>query len=128
MQNKFMTVKERNLLKGAIRRVFSRSDLRRQVLEKAGINHQDPERPRVNKWGECACCHKPSALYQMQVDHILPIIKVDCSLENMSWDEVVDRTWCDPKNLQALCLTCHKEKTTLEAKERKANRKRREAK
>jgi len=114
-----MTAKERNLLKGAVRRVFSRSDLRRAVVDAARIKHTDPERPRVKKWGRCAECKQPTAAYQMQIDHISPIVPIHLTLADMSWDTVVDRTWCVEANLQALCIPCHKEKSKHERKERK---------
>jgi hypothetical protein len=47
MNNPRVTSKERGLLKGAIRRVFSRSDLRRKVIELSRIDHTDSTRPRV---------------------------------------------------------------------------------
>lgn len=121
--NKRITSKERGLLKGAIRRVFSRSDLRKEALEKVKIEHKDPKRLRVSKWGKCPICKMPEALYLFQVDHRVPIVPLDRSLEEMTWDEVVDRTWCPIENLQAICKPCHKIKTKEEAKERKKNKK-----
>lgn len=120
MNNPRITAKERNLLKGAVRRVFSRSDLRRAVLEAATIQHFDLSRPRVKKWIQCAVCKQPSARYEAQVDHIDPIVPLHLTLEGMSWDTVVDRTWCEENNLQAICEDpCHKQKTKLEREARK---------
>lgn len=121
--NNRITPKERGLLKGAIRRVFSRSDLRRKVIEKARIEHTDPTRPRVTKWGRCAVCLTPTAMYQMAVDHVDPIIPTTSSLEHMLWGEVVDRTWCPEDNLQAICPSCHKAKTKAENDERRKHKK-----
>jgi 5-methylcytosine-specific restriction endonuclease McrA len=59
----------------------------------------------------------------MQVDHIDPIVPVDSALEVMSWDTVIDRTWCEENNLQAICTECHDEKTAKERKERVQARK-----
>lgn len=122
MNNPRISAKERNLLKGAVRRVFSRSDLRRAVIEAATIEHSDPARPRVKKWGMCAECKKPTARYQMEVDHIDPIVKIGLTLEGMSWDTVIDRTWCVKANLQALCIPCHKAKSKYERRLRKEAR------
>lgn len=123
MSNKNISAKERNLIKGAIRRVFSRSDLRRAVIATAIIEHYDPDRPRVKKWGRCKACDKPTALYQMNIDHIDPIIPVHLSLEEMSWDTVINRTWCDQNNLQPICVTCHNIKTKAERKIRREHKK-----
>lgn len=118
--NKPISAKERNLIKGSLRRVFSRSELRREVLAKAIIpNIHDPERPRVTKWAMCEICRQIEAAYKMQVDHIQPLIPLDKSLEDMSWDEVMDRLWCEPSNLSVVCLPCHKQKSKQENKERK---------
>jgi hypothetical protein len=120
--NPRITAKERNLLKGAIRRVFSRSDLRKAAIEASRIEHFDPARPRVTKWSRCTACHKPTATYQMDVDHSDPIVPVDTSLELMSWDMVVNRVWCELSNLKPVCKLCHKVKTKEENKLRNKNR------
>lgn len=123
MNNPRMTAKERGLLKGAIRRVFSRSELRRRVLDTADITHFDEARLRVKKWSRCNDCEKPTPRYLMQVDHMSPIIPLTTTLEAMEWTEVVDRTWCQENNLNPICKPCHKLKTSLEQKQRKANKK-----
>lgn len=121
--NDRITPKERNLLKGAMRRVFSRSDLRRLVLNKVDIIYQDPNRPRVKKWSQCPICNKPTPKYLMQVDHTDPVIPTDRTLETMTWDEVIDRLWCHSENLTPMCEACHSEKTKLEREERKLKKK-----
>lgn len=112
--NSRISAKERRLLKGAIRRVFSRSELRRKVVEEATITHCDLKCPRVTKWGRCARCRKPIARYQLEVDHLHPIVPLNTTLEKMSWDHLIDNVWCDSKDLNAVCKPCHKEKTRVE--------------
>lgn len=120
MKNPRITKKEQGLLKGAINRVFSRSELRKQALERAAMpGHIDPNRPRVTKWSKCAECQKPEPQYLCQVDHIFPRVPIDSSFEDMTKDEFVDRTWCEVEQLQTLCKPCHKIKTKIEAKERR---------
>lgn len=123
MKNSRITAKERGLLKGAIRRVFSRSDLRKQAVEENRVNYSDPNRPRVKKWSVCHQCDKFIPTYLIEIDHRVPIIPVDKSLEDMSWDDLVDRIWCDSDNLNTLCKDCHKVKTKAENKERRAYKK-----
>lgn len=120
-----ITKKERNLIKGAIRRVFSRSETRREALADAQIQHYDPKRPRVTKWGRCEHCKKPEALYKMQADHIEPVVPISMSLEDMSWDEIINRIFCNKNNLQILCLGCHSSKSKSETKQRAQARKER---
>ena len=122
MKNPRITNKERGLLKGAIRRVFSRSEIRRKVVALTIVQHHDLNRPRVKKWSVCPLCELFIATYQLQVDHRDPIVPTDTTLEDMSWDTVIDRVWCVENNLMAICKPCHKEKTKLENKERKKNK------
>lgn len=55
----------------------------------------------------------------MEVDHIKPV--VDPQEGFVSWDEFINRLFCEKDNLQALCKTCHKIKTAKEKKKRNAN-------
>lgn len=121
--NKRITVKERNLLKGAIRRVFSRSELRRKIMDTAKVVRIDATRPRVKNWYSCKSCNGFYAQYEMQVDHTLPIIRLDEAFENVSLDTVVDRLWCEEWGLQPICVTCHKVKSKQENKLRREHRK-----
>lgn len=111
--------KERNLIKGSLRRVFSRSELRKEALLKSVIDYTDLSRPRVKKWSRCSLCLRPTPTYLIEIDHEVPIIPVELSLEQMSWDDVVDRIWCDIFNLVPLCKECHRNKTALENKLRR---------
>jgi len=117
-----ITKKDRNLIKGAIRRVFSRSALRIAVVNAAQIQHSDASRPRVKKWCLCAICKQPEAKSYVEVDHIEPVVKIDSSFEDMTLDEFVDRLWCDIKGLQVVCESCHDKKTAEEQKVRKLKR------
>lgn len=117
------TKKERGLIKGALRRVFSRSEARMAALADAAISHADPARPRVTRWGRCRKCSSPTALYQIQIDHNIPVVPITSTLEQMSWDELVSRMWCEPENLVPLCKPCHLVKSKAEVKERRRYKK-----
>lgn len=110
-------------MKGAIRRVFSRSDLRKLALDRTIINHVDNTRPRVKKWSGCALCKNPTPTYQIDIDHIMPLIPLHLTLDDLSWDNVVDNVWCELDNLQGVCKECHITKTKAENKLRRANKK-----
>ena len=115
MQNPRITNKERGLLKGAIRRCFSRSDLRQKVINASVIKgHIDRTRPRVKTWCKCALCGNAEAKSNMQCDHRIPVIPLDTALTDMSWDDLIDNLWCDIKNLDAVCENCHHVKTKQE--------------
>lgn len=117
--NKRITAKERGLLKGSIRRVFARSELRQRVLDAAQIIYEDVKRPRVKKWSKCAVCLKPTPKYLAAVDHKEPVILVSSSFEEQGMDITVNRTWCSEENLQVICEECHDSKTKAERAERK---------
>jgi 5-methylcytosine-specific restriction endonuclease McrA len=55
----------------------------------------------------------------VQVDHVIPLVPLDRSFEEMSLDEAVDRAWCEEENLKIICKPCHIIKTKAENKERK---------
>jgi 5-methylcytosine-specific restriction endonuclease McrA len=117
--NPRITKREWGLIKGSLRRVFARSELRNAVVNATILEgYTDPERPRVKTWCYCKECEKPEARSYMVVDHVLPIIKIGESFEGMSIDEFVNRLWCDVANLSAICITCHKVKCKREAGER----------
>jgi len=117
--------KERGLIKGAIRRVFSRSELRRQALDASRVQHTDSTRPRVTKWSKCPNCNEFTPTYLMEVDHVIPLVGITEKLEDLTWDQVVERLWCDVTNLMALCKRCHKIKSQEENKLRRLNNKKR---
>lgn len=128
MKNPRITTKERNLIKGALRRVFSRSELRRSIIDASIIiGFTDDTRPRVKTWCKCAECGKPTPKSYAVVDHLSPVVKLDSSLEEMSWNELVDNIWCEASNLQVLDEECHLLKSKQENKIRRANKKARQA-
>lgn len=119
-----LTKKDRNLIKGAIRRVFSRSELRNLALSKNDIEYIDINRPRVTRWSFCNECGVITPRYQMQVDHIVPVVNITETLEDINWDELIEkRIWCSISNLNPMCLSCHKAKSKQENKERRAFKK-----
>lgn len=125
--NKNITKKELGLIKGALRRVFSRSDLRRAAILQARIgDYHDPLRPRVTKWSKCYVCKRISPEYLMDCDHKEPIIPLTETLETLvekfGWDSMVNNIWCDISNLGAICKDCHTQKTKQENKVRRANK------
>lgn len=114
---------EKNLVKGALRRVFSRSELRKQIIEANVIHNVNPLRPKVKRWAYCSSCGIIDAVSNFEVDHIEPFVPLDTAFVDMEWDDVFDRLWCDPSNLQCVCADCHRIKSAAETKERKQNKK-----
>jgi len=78
---------------------------------------------------ECQACHQlvPHTLPgprrripNVIVDHIKPV--VDPTTGFVSWDEYIERTFCELDNLQVLCRACHATKTSEERVTRVAHR------
>lgn len=119
-----MTKREQGLVKGSLRRVFSRSDLRRKIVNlSVRPEHFDDTRKRVKTWCACPVCHKFIAKSYMVVDHIEPVIGINETLDSLDLNTVVDRLWCEENNLLAICKDCHKIKTKQENKARRLAKK-----
>lgn len=80
---------------------------------------------------KCECCGTivPPTIYDEEkrkrvkfvfVDHVEPII--DPSKGFVSWDDTIERMFCDSSNLQLICGDCHKIKSQEEIEIAKARR------
>lgn len=58
----------------------------------------------------CASCRKEFPQNRVQVDHKIAIGKC------LTWDEFIEKLFCEKDNLQVLCKVCHKKKTKKEQK------------
>jgi 5-methylcytosine-specific restriction endonuclease McrA len=120
VRNPRITKKELSLIKGNLRRTFGRSELRQRLIQNAIVKgYHDPKRKAVKFWVRCETCGGMEAKSNVQVDHKIPVIPVDRTFEEMSVDEVIDRIWCDEKNLAIICAKCHDKKTSEENAERR---------
>lgn len=109
----------KNQIKGAIRRIFRLSPWMQLALQKARVektrvlkNGQISSRPDV--YYQCAMCKNHFKRTEVQVDHIDPVIPAGKTIQDMSYDEIVERIFCRLDNLQVLCKSCHAKKTKLE--------------
>lgn len=120
LKNPRITKKEKSLIKGALRRVFSRSELRRRAVDAALVkDYSDPSRKRVTRWGRCTACQTLTPLYLLEIDHVDPVQPLGLTLDDMTYDTLIDRIWCKEDNLKAICKPCHKDKSLRENKERR---------
>ena len=67
---------------------------------------------RLAQHYRCAKCKEEFTSKDVEVDHIKPVI--DPKKGFVSWDKYIESLFCEKKNLQVLCKTCHKEKTNKE--------------
>ena len=96
-----------------------RSGMRRwppkwQCLKDAYVGKEVGPTGRAGSRYKCAKCgsHFPSSA--VQVDHIVPVVATNSGFT--SWDDYIDRLFCEKANLQVLCKPCHKVKTKEEKK------------
>lgn len=124
--------KMRNLIIGAIKRVWSRAPARQAVLKRVRV-----EEPKFKKDGSLAA--RPAVFYtceicggkakqnrsadypQIHVDHKDPVVPTHSSIDEMSWSEYLNRLFCAEVNLQAICSDCHDVKTKWERTQRGRN-------
>ena len=119
--NPKLSQKEVGLLKGALRRIFSRSLLRKQAIANYIIKpFTHPEHTRVTKWAYCGSCGIILPAYKVQVDHINPVVPIGTSVHSMTIDDLISRIWCDISNLDVLCKPCHQDKSKAENKARRS--------
>lgn len=115
-----LSKKDLQLIKDGLRRAFSRSDYRKDILKDVLVKHSDPKRKRVKRWLQCPNCHKKDAYSYFQVDHINPIQGVTEAITDLTPEQLLERIWCGRDNLRPICLTCHYAKSSLENKARRA--------
>ncbi len=111
----------------AIKRCFSRSPTHKAALD--AVKCPRKKGPRGGARYRCCECKKDFGIKAIQVDHIDPIVPIGTASKDMSWDVIIERTFCDIENLQAICKDCHGKKSKGEMKQRnEAKRKAKECK
>lgn len=92
-----------------------------QVLNESKTEKRiNPKSKRLAQFYLCAACAGEFPAKEISVDHIEPVVNPVTGF--VSWDEYINRMFCDKDNLQALCMTCHKIKTKEEKEARTENR------
>jgi hypothetical protein len=99
-------------LRAASRRWPPKYEAIKAAFTKIKINKTSGRKARHYK---CAACGKDFTQSNVQVDHIKPIGK------DLSWDEFIEKLFCERDNLQVLCKACHKKKTKEERENKTSN-------
>lgn len=71
----------------------------------------------IAKHFKCAHCSGEFVATDVQVDHIHPV--VDPKIGFTTWDDYINRMFCEVDGYQVLCKPCHKIKTDEEKQQRK---------
>lgn len=75
---------------------------------------------RMAQHFECSHCEKDFPSKDVQVDHIEPVINPHTGF--VSWDDTIERMYCEIEGFQVLCKPCHKIKTDEEKAQAKRRR------
>jgi 5-methylcytosine-specific restriction endonuclease McrA len=103
-----------------------RSGVRRWAPKYETLNAAKTEKKVNSKTGRlaqhyrCNNCLQEFTQKDVEVDHINPV--VDPDLGFTSWDDFIDRLYCEADNLQVLCKACHSEKSKQEKTKRKTKK------
>lgn len=72
---------------------------------------------------KCANCENIFKNKEIQLDHTEPVVPLEVTAEQQSWDSYIERMFCEASGYQVLCETCHDMKSAMEVQIRKENRK-----
>lgn len=119
---KWTEARFRSFIKSALRNASKRYPPKFECLNSAYTGQRiNPSTGRLAKHFRCARCGGEFVGAKMQADHIERVVPLTGF---SSWDEIIDRMFCEADGFQALCIPCHKIKTAEErqqAKEFKKN-------
>jgi len=108
------------VLMRAWKRVFSKSPLRKEAMEIAKCPRK--KGPKGGARYRCAKCKKDFGSWEVEVDHIDPVIPLERLARGLSWGDIENRLFCDLSNLQVICKDCHAKKNRKEMAARKRNK------
>ena len=106
-----------SFIKGGLRSASQRWPPKYKVLARARRGKQtNPASGRMAEFYECASCHNLFVAKDVEVNHIIPVVPVTGF---KSWDDTIERLFCEAEELEVLCKTCHKEVSKQENEQRK---------
>lgn len=108
--------KYRAFIKGGLRSVSVRWPPRYQCLNEAKRGKKiNLATGRLAEHYECNRCHKLFPAKEVEVNHIVPVVPVTGFT---TWDETIERMFCEQSGLETVCKPCHKGITKQENEER----------
>ena len=102
----------RSFVISALRAATRRYPPKYKTLNKAFVEKRTNKKTgKLASHYKCAGCNGEFVAKDVQVDHIVPVVG---SEGFTTWDNYIERMFCDVDNLQVLCTTCHTSKTKEE--------------
>lgn len=109
-----------SFIKSALRTASVRWPPRYQTLADAYVGQKiNLESGRMAKHYVCAGCGNHFPQKNIEINHKIPVI-LTSGFD--SWDQVVERMFCEKEGLEALCKPCHKAITKYENEQRKKHK------
>lgn len=107
----------RGFITSTIRSGFRRWPEKYTALDRAKVGKiKNKQTGRLAEHYRCASCNGNFISKDVQVDHIDPVVPLTGFT---TWDNFIERMFCDSEKLQVLCIKCHKDKTKKESELRK---------
>lgn len=107
-----------SFIKSALRSASQRWPPRYSVLKNAFVEKRiNPATGRLAGFYKCNSCLQQFTQSNVEVNHIVPVVPITGF---DSWDNIINRLFCEAEGLEVLCRDCHKRLTKLENDERKA--------
>jgi 5-methylcytosine-specific restriction endonuclease McrA len=106
----------RAFIKGGLRSVSDRWPPRYKCLNAAKVGKRvNKASGRLAEHYRCAKCLDIFPLKEVEVNHIIPVIPTSGFT---TWDDTIERMFCEQIGLEILCKPCHKLVTKQENEER----------
>lgn len=108
----------KSFITSSLRSAMRRWPPKWEALKDAYVGQQvNKKTKRLAKHFQCAICGGKFTSTNIQIDHKVPL--GNCK----SWDEFIEKLFCEKENLQVACKPCHKKKTKEENEDRKHSHK-----
>lgn len=109
-----------SFIKSALRKASIKWPPRFQVLKDAFVGKMlNKDSGRMAAHYKCARCNNFFPQKKVEVNHKTPVIPLDGF---DSWDQTIDRIYCEKEGLEVVCKPCHKQITSEENEQRKRKR------
>lgn len=107
-----------SFVKSGLRSLSQKWPPKYRVLSKAYTGTEiNPASGRLAKRYRCASCKSTFVAKDVEVNHIEPVVP---TTGFDSWDNIIERLFCEESGLEVLCRPCHKIRTQEENKGRRA--------